>query len=314
MRLSVILSFSILGTVLIPHSVLAVTNCRSGKCILPPFPAKKPDTTPIKTTVNNVIRNGTFNGMAIDPSNGDDSFIYYLEHVSTTTRYTYKDLNQHATNNSCTNCVPETISFQTGTEWSVSSSVSLSLELALGPPPSPGTLGTELSQTTGLSTSKFITRSREILLPCCSITRYMEESYFESFEFLVKWQQDVLGGWRDMGGQNLIVTRESKGFSMATALGLCSGSPPSLDPGAGGGMVPGPVPMTSWDVQVIDAEGLGVATVPDRILNSPPLLATSLPMTDALAAPAPLPLLGVGAALTFTRRLKQRIQASPSRP
>jgi hypothetical protein len=46
----------------------------------------------------------------------------------------------------------------------------------------------------------------------------------------------------ETGGATSFFTRESKGFSMVTALDLCSGSP-SLDPGAGDGIVTAPAPL-----------------------------------------------------------------------
>ena len=90
-----------------PTLAASGTNCGPGTCTAPELPANTlPSTPPVTNNLNQVLLNGNFNGLAPDPSFGDDSFVYYIKLVSLTTWKEYKALAQQ-TNESCTDCLWE---------------------------------------------------------------------------------------------------------------------------------------------------------------------------------------------------------------
>ncbi|MEB3317571.1 MAG: hypothetical protein VKO39_05460 [Cyanobacteriota bacterium] len=69
------------------------------------MPPERPPTGPIVIPINNIIVNGIFNPNLLDPSWGDDSFLYYLEHRGVVQWFSYQTLAVKS-HDSCTACLP----------------------------------------------------------------------------------------------------------------------------------------------------------------------------------------------------------------
>ncbi|GDX76336.1 hypothetical protein LBMAG41_14120 [Cyanobium sp.] len=213
------------------ESAWANANCKPGSCTPPQLPPVPPETQKVKTPVNKVIKNGNFSASIPDPSNDDDSFVYYLEHISTTQWKTYSSALQQ-TNSSCTDCKDVKVSEEVTSGWSNSTAVGFNLGLSLGAPPATTTLGAQISQTIGYTASKTFKLEVPFTLDCCSSNRFVEEIVNEEFEFLQKWQRDDLGilsNWTDMGELIYIARAETPGLAKISALAPCE--------------VPGPFPV-----------------------------------------------------------------------
>jgi len=198
------------------------TNCKPGTCITPALPAATlPQTAPVANTLNQVLLDGHYNGLAEDPEwITDNSFVYYIKLVSLTTWKAYKAIAQQ-TNESCTDCQPITASFQATNGWTDTASFSLNLSYATNG----ATLGSTLQQQTALQTSKSVSFSTTYQLPCCSASVVFEEDAYYKYVFDIGWQQDVLGGWTDMGRQLYAATGVLSGFKLVTNLGSCVPEP-----------------------------------------------------------------------------------------
>ena len=225
---------SVIGMLAFSESAWANANCNPGSCSPPKLPPVPPKTQKVKTPVNKVIKNGNFSASIPDPNIGlDDSFVYYLEHISTTEWRSYSSVFQQ-TNSSCTDCKDVKVSEEVTRGWTNSTAVGYNLGMTLGAPPATTTLGYQISQTIGYSASKTFKLEVPFTLDCCSSNRFVEEIVHEEFEFLQKWQRDDLGiisEWTDMGALTYIALAETPGFVQITALAPCVEK------------VPGPLPV-----------------------------------------------------------------------
>lgn len=216
-----------------PTLAASGANCGPGTCIKPELPANTlPSTTPVTNNLNQVLLNGNFNGLATDPSFGDDSFVYHIKLVSLTTWKEYKALAQQ-TNESCTDCLPTTIGFKATNGWTDTAGFTLNLGYSAGG----ATLGATLQQQTALQASREVSFSTTFQLACCSANVIFEEDAYYKYTFDIAWQQDILGGWTDMGHQLYTATGLLSGFKVVSNLGSCVPEPEDYLMALSGGIV-----------------------------------------------------------------------------
>lgn len=233
MRRYLIATLALLGLLASTPTFASGTNCSPGTCNTPALPANTlPDTPAVTQNLNQVLLNGNFNGLAVDPSFGDDSFVYYIKLVSLTTWKGYQALAQQ-TNENCTNCLPITVGFKATNGWTDATTFGLNL----GYSADGATLGATLQKQVALQASREVNFSTTFQLACCSANVVFEEDAFYKYTFDIAWQQDVVGGWNDMGHQMYTATGVLSGFKVVTNLGSCVPEPEDYLMALSGGMV-----------------------------------------------------------------------------
>ncbi len=336
MRRTSVLVLIVLGVIGLQEPARAGSNCSSGSCQLPAVPPEPPATRPIFTPRSQVILNGVFNPYMEDPSWGDDSFMYYKELIGTWQWKTYQTIAQQS-NTSCTTCLPTTVSLVTPTAPEVDIKIDLNANLfansetikasAVSTQPVPtkvnpldaflpqdlAKISSPVDSDAGNALTNDLT-SKDIAvtynLDCCSANRILKETLHEVDSYLERWQIDHIFGWVDSVRFTTGPERKTSGISIATALGICSGSQSQPKPGTGG---LNPVDGYPHVAQLDEVMSLALPLAPME-----PTLASAVPLPmrsfasslQVSSAPGPLPVLGGGVAFHFSRRLKRRIQAS----
>jgi len=226
-------TLGLLGLIASAPAFASGTNCSAGTCNAPALPPNTlPSTTPVVENRNEVLLNGSYNGLAPDPSFGDDSFIYYIKLLSVTTWKEYKALAQQ-TNDSCSDCMPLPVSLKATNGWTDTTGFSLNLGYSAGG----ATLGATLQKQTALQASEEISVSPTFQLACCSANVVFKEDAYYKYTFDIAWQQDLVGGWQDMGHQQYTATGVLSGVKVVTALGSCVPEPEDYLLALSGGMV-----------------------------------------------------------------------------
>ncbi len=206
-----------------PVAVHALNNCRPGSnCELPgAFPGVPPQTKATFTEKKQVFLGGAFNDSVTDPSNGDDSFIYYLELVGTETYVSWVDTGKVNENSQCTICdsVSRTLKYQSG--WTNSATFGLNIGLTVGAPPATATLGSTFSTNYSLSQSVEESITKNFTLDCCSRTRFLYLLNHEDSIFKIGWQKDVFNGWEDQGFKIYRANKIDVGLDERTINGKC---------------------------------------------------------------------------------------------
>ncbi|MGM3305776.1 hypothetical protein ACSQ6I_07245 [Anabaena sp. WFMT] len=235
-KLLVLSSFLTLG---IANKSYATNNCGLGRCQgLPSEVGSASFQETISDWINIVppkpVIPGSFNANKEDPSNEDDSFLYYLN----IDRYRSYNLFERITqtrNNSCTSCassVKQTWTYQKSHTSILTESFTTQLQTLFNS--SLGTIGQQVNTSLTFTDqwNNQITQGTEITeenINCCSVVAWFRQYKITEIQLDIGYQKDYFGGWENhFLPDKTLKSIEFIGLDRRTAQGVCTTPEPSL--------------------------------------------------------------------------------------